>query len=97
MPIALQLREPHKEPANEEDYKNFSSYLRTNVHAQRCMEEELMNLLNLRNAISAKHMAQEEFRLALAHLDGQIEVYSGLLTGEFVPPAVLPNQQNQEG
>lgn len=95
MPIVLQLREPHKEPANEEDYQNFSSYLKTNVHAQRVMEEELMNLLTLRNAISAKHMVQEEFRLALAHLDGQIEVYSGLLTGEFVIPSAVVSDQNE--
>lgn len=96
MPILLQIRELHKEAATEEDYKNFSNYLRTNVHANRCLEEELMQLYTLRNSISAKHMVTEEFRLALAHLDGQIEVYSGLLTGEFVPPAALPTDEKED-
>lgn len=96
MPIALQIREPHKEPANSEDYQNFANYLKTNIHAQRVMEEELMNLINLRNSVTAKHMVSEEFRQAFAHLDGQIEVYSGLISGEFVIPAALPSQ-NQEG
>ena len=93
--LRFHIAPPHYEPPSAEDYNAFSSYLKTNVHAFRVMEFELMQLKALRDSIDAKKLADESIRLSFSYLDGQIETYTGLISGEFVPPPAV--DENPEG
>lgn len=85
----------HHEPPSQEDYEAFAHYLRTNIHAARVLEHELMQLKALRDSIDAKRLAEENIRLSFSYLDGQIETYTGLISGEFVPPPAVDEKPNE--
>lgn len=91
MNLALQLKSVEKDGPSQDDYLHARTLFLQDVSLRRVLEDELLRMLSMRNGISAKQLKDEEFRITFAYLDGQIDVYSGLLSGEFVPPALLPS------